>query len=161
MHFLLATILTLALVAGAPMARAADLSGIWTLDRAQWRQQLDAMVAAMLVRMPASLTANLQAQGVDPADALRRAASDGLDGTIEFLPGGIVRSVTPADGITDDGHWTLDGNRLRVEVGDVDGVVALVGHVQGDRIALKPMLDAGNPVNEPMRHMVYPLVRHH
>lgn len=157
MRLLLAT----AVMLGAIEASAADLSGLWAIDQAVWRKQLDLTVAAMLAHLPAEDLTRMRARGFDPAATLRRAATEGLDGTIEFLPGGVMRSVTHADGISDDGHWTLDGDTLRVEVGDVEGFTRLAGAVRGDRIMLAPVLDTSAPADEPLRHVVYPLLRRH
>ena len=159
MHLLVATAVALSVFLGDAPARAADLSGLWVIDQAVWRQQLDVTVAALLAHLPAEDLARMRARGVNPDEALRRAAADGLVGTIEFLPSGIVRSVTRTDGVSDDGRWTLDGELLRVEVGDVEGFTKLSGPVRGDRIMLAPVLDTSAPTDEPLRHMVYPLQR--
>lgn len=159
MHALLAAMISLALVAMPGVARAADLSGVWVVDQRAWRQQLDGMIGAMLARMPADLVAQVRAQGKDPAEVFRAAVAEGLDGTIEFLPNGVVRSVTPTEGASEDGRWTLDGNQLRVEVDDADGLEALVGAVEADRITLKPILEDTGPDNAFMRDITYPLVR--
>ncbi len=156
---LLAAAVMLSVSVGIHSARAADLSGLWVIDQAVWRQQLDVTVAAMLAHLPDEDAARMRARGVNPAEALRRAAAEGLVGTIEFLPGGVVRSMTPADGVSDDGHWALEGDELHVEVGDVDGLSNLSGAVRGDRIILAPVLDTSAPADEPLRHMVYPLLR--
>lgn len=159
MHLLLAAAVTLSLILGVPPAHAADLSGLWVIDQAVWRRQLDFTVAAMLAHLPAEDLARMRARGVDPAAALRRAADEGLVGSIEFLPGGLVRSRTDADGISDDGHWAMEGEQLRVEVGDVAGFTSLAGAVRGDRIMLAPVLDDAASTDEPLRHMVFPLLR--
>jgi hypothetical protein len=152
--------LTVAVLTAAPLvARAADLSGIWEVDKAAWNRQLDAMVAGMLRQMPPQMKAQMQAQGMDPAGALRAAASAGVDGTVEFLPDGRVRSATGDEGALEDGRWTLSGETLRVEVPDAEGLEALVGEVAGDRITLKPILANPDPGNAFMAEMIYPLVR--
>jgi hypothetical protein len=69
-------------------AFAADLSGVWEIDQAAWRQQVDRMVDAMLAKMPPEAAGQLKAQGVDPGAALRDGALDDIVGTVEFLPGG-------------------------------------------------------------------------
>ena len=117
------------------------------------------MIGAMLARMPADLVAQVRAQGNDPAELLRSAAAQGLDGTIEFLPNGVVRSVTPREGASEDGHWTLNGDQLRVEIDDADGLEALVGAVEANRITLKPILADTGRDTALMRDITYPLVR--
>lgn len=159
MHLLLAVAAALGVYLGVPSAHATDLSGLWVIDQPVWRRQLDITVAALLAHLPAEDLARMRARGVNPAEALRRAAAEGLAGTIEFLPGGIVRSVSRADGVSDDGHWALDGDVLRVEVGDVEGFTTLAGAVRGDRIMLAPVVDPTAPADEPLRRMVYPLLR--
>src|SRR5688500_5611609 len=137
MRFVLAGFVALVLTLGGPaLPRAADLSGVWVMDQAAWHRQLDGMIAAMLGQMPPAMLAQMRAQGMDPAGELRKAASQGLDGTIEFLPDGRVRSVTGAEGAREDGGWTLRGDTLRVGVQDAEGLEALVGPVAGDRITL-------------------------
>jgi hypothetical protein len=159
MHALLAAMIALAVTALPGVARAADLSGVWVVDQVVWRQQLDGMIGAMLARMPADLVAQVRAQGKDPAEVFRAAAAEGLDGTIEFLPNGVVRSVTRAEGASEDGRWTLEGDRLRVEVDDADGLEALVGAVEPDRITLKPILEHPDPANPFLQEITYPLIR--
>ena len=159
MHALLATMITFAIATLPAVARAADLSGVWVVDQRVWRQQLDGMIGAMLARMPADLVAQVRAQGNDPAELLRSAAAQGLDGTIEFLPNGVVRSVTPREGASEDGHWTLNGDQLRVEIDDADGLEALVGAVEDNRITLKPILADTGRDTALMREITYPLVR--
>ena len=159
MHHVLAALVAVAVVLQPAVGWAADLSGVWVVDQVVWRQQLDGVIEAMLQRMPPELMAQVKAQGVDPAAAFREAAAEGLDGTIEFLPNGIVRSVTKSDGASEDGRWALNGDQLRVEVEDADGLEALVGAVEADRITLKPILEGAEPANAFMRELSYPLVR--
>ncbi|MFO1074279.1 MAG: hypothetical protein U1E17_16670 [Geminicoccaceae bacterium] len=151
---LLALLLALALP-----ARAADLSGVWVIDQAAWQAQLDRTVAAMLRQMPPEALARLRARGGDPAQALRAAASQGLDGTIEFLPDGHVRTVTPKEGSDERSSWQLDGSKLRVKVADAEGIEALVGQVADDRITLRPILRHTTQRNAFMADLIYPLVR--
>jgi hypothetical protein len=159
MHLVVAALVAVAFALQPAVARAADLSGVWVIDQSAWRQQLEGVIAAMLRRMPPELVAQVKAQGVDPAVAFREAAAEGLDGTIEFLPGGIVRSVTGSEGASEDGRWALDGDLLRVEVEDADGLEALVGSVEADRITLRPILAQDEPANAFVRDIAYPLVR--
>jgi hypothetical protein len=160
MRSVLAGFVALVLTLGGPaLPRAADLSGVWVMDQAAWHRQLDGMIAAMLGRMPPPMLAQMKARGMDPASELRKAASRGLEGTIEFLPDGRVRSVTRTEGAREDGSWTLRGDTLRVEVENADGLDALVGPVAGDRITLTPILKDPDPGNAFMGEMSYPLVR--
>jgi hypothetical protein len=139
--------------------RAADLSGLWEIDRPAWDRQLDGIVAGILARMSEVAKAELRAQGADPAQALRAAAAQGVNGTVEFLPGGRVRSVTNAEGTREDDRWRLDGTTLRVEVADAEGLEALVGEVAGDRIVLRPVLADPGHGDGLLAGIAYPLVR--
>jgi hypothetical protein len=159
MHAALAAMITLVVAVLPGAARATDLSGVWVVDQVLWRQQLDGMIGTLLTRMPPDLLAQVRAQGKDPAELFRAAATQGLDGTIEFLPDGVVRSVTGTEGASEDGRWTLDGDQLRVEVDDADGLEALVGVVEADRITLKPILENADSASAFMRDITYPLVR--
>jgi hypothetical protein len=159
MHLMLAALVTLAIALQPAVARGADLSGIWVVDQVAWRQQLDGVIDVMLARMPAELVAQVEAQGVDPATAVREVAAEGLDGTIEFLSNGMVRSVTANEGASEDGRWVLAGNQLRVEVEDADGLEALIGPVEADRITLRPIFKAGEPASALMRDITYALIR--
>ena len=87
-------------------SRAADLSGTWAVDQAAWDMQLERILAAMLARMPPEAAAQMKAAGVDPAASFKEAAAGGLDATVEFLPGGVVRQTSVADGTSED-KWTL------------------------------------------------------
>ena len=51
------------------------------------------MVAQMIGQMPAEVLAQMKARGMDPSAAFREAAEQGLDGTVEFLPTGVVRTT--------------------------------------------------------------------
>jgi hypothetical protein len=159
MQALFAALVALTVALQPRGAHAADLSGVWVIDQAVWRQQLDRVVAAMLQRMPPELVAQVKAQGIDPAAAFQDAAAEGLDGTIEFLPNGIVRSVTRNEGASEDGRWVLAADQLRVEVADADGLEALVGMVEADRITLRPILEQDEPANAFVREITYPLIR--
>jgi hypothetical protein len=159
MRLVLATCLMIGLALSSPPARAADLSGVWTVDQAAWRQQLDSVIGAMLARMPPEMVAQLKAQGVDPARALRESATEGVEGTVEFLPGGTLRSVSRAEGPREDGRWRFDGDRLRVEVEDAQGLESLVGEVAGDRITLRPILADPDADNAFLGELTYPLLR--
>ena len=66
-------------------AFAADLSGVWEIDQAAWRQQVDRMVDAMLAKMPPEAAGQLKAQG----RALRSgtARSTTSSGRSSFSPG--------------------------------------------------------------------------
>jgi hypothetical protein len=162
MRSVLAGYLVLVLtLGGSAMPWAADLSGVWVVDQAAWHRQLDGVIAAMLGRMPPTMLAQMRAQGMDPASELRRAASQGLDGTIEFLPDGRVRSVTDAEGAHEDGSWTLRDDTLRVEVQDAEGLEALVGPVAGAPQTPRPILKDPDPGNAFMAELSYPLVRRH
>lgn len=139
--------------------RAADLSGVWAVDRVAWEQQLDRILTAMLARMPPEAAAQMRAAGVDPAASFKDAASEGLDATVEFLPGGVVRTTGLEEGASEDGRWTLAGNELRVVVDDAEGLEAMVGRVDGNRIELRPIIAGDDPDLAIMREMTYPLIR--
>jgi hypothetical protein len=140
-------------------ARAADLSGVWGVDRRAWDQQLDRIIAGMLGRLPPEAIAQIRADGADPTAGLREAASRDLDDTIEFLPGGVVRTRSARNGVSDDGRWSVTGDLVRIEVTDADGFQAMTGAVEGDRIALRPILADNHHDAGLLRQMVYPLVR--
>ncbi len=159
MRIVAACLVVLAFVCAPVGSRAADLSGTWAVDRAAWDLQLERILAAMLARMPPEAAAQMKAAGVDPAASFKEAAADGLDATVEFLPGGVVRTTSAADGTSEDGKWTLAGDDLRVEVDDAEGLEAMVGKVDGDRITLRPLIPGDDPDMAIMREMVYPLVR--
>jgi hypothetical protein len=142
-------------------AFAADLSGVWEIDQAAWRQQVDRMVDAMLAKMPPEAAAQLKAQGVDPGATLRDGALDDIVGTVEFLPGGVVRSTTPKDGTREDAHWQLDGDDLQITVNDAKGMEGIVGRVEGDRITMKPVIANDNEDTAFLRQLEFPLVRRH
>ena len=146
---------------GAVSARAADLSGTWALDQAQWGQQLDRLVGHMLARVPPEIVAKLKAKGMDPAGTVREAAQEGLGDTVEFLPNGVVRTSSRDDDPDDNGRWTLDGDDLRITVDDAEGLEAMVGKVEGDRITLKPILAEDAPDAAFMKDLTFPLVRSH
>ena len=93
---------------------------------------------------PGQRAAQLKAQGVDPGAALRDGALDDIVGTVEFLPGGVVRSTTPKDGTREDAHWQLDGDDLQITVNDAKGMEGMVGRVEGDRITMKPVIANDN-----------------
>jgi hypothetical protein len=67
--------------------------------------------------------------------------------------------VTRNEGATEDGRWVLAGDQLRVEVADADGLEALVGMVEADRITLRPILEQDEPANAFVREITYPLIR--
>jgi hypothetical protein len=159
MRTVAAAFVALALAWAPCTARAADLSGVWAVDRAAWEGQLERMLSAMLARMPSEAAEQMRAAGVDPAAAFKAAAAEGLDATVEFLPGGVVRTTDPADGATEDGKWTLTGDELRIVVEDAEGLEAMVGKVDGDRIELRPIIEGDDPDTAFMREMTYPLVR--
>jgi hypothetical protein len=139
--------------------RAADLSGVWAVDRVAWERQLDRILTAMLARMPPEAAAQMRAAGVDPATSFKDAASEGLDATVEFLPGGVVRTTGAADGASEDGRWTLVGDELPGVVDDAEGPEAMVGRVDGERIELRPIIAGDDPDLAIMREMTYPLIR--
>lgn len=147
----------LGIAAGA--AQAADLSGVWEVDQPAWTRQTDRIVASVLAQLPPEAAAQMRAQGIDPATAFREAASAGLDGTVEFMPGGLVRTTTPEEGAAADARWSLTGNELTVQVDDAEGLAAMVGRVEGDRITLRPVLASDDPDLAFMRELVFPLVR--
>ena len=107
MRIIAAVLIAVAAWCDSGTARAADLSGVWAIDRPAWEQQLDRLVQAMLSRLPPEMAAQMEAQGIDPAGALKESAAGGLDSTIEFLPGGVVRTTGVEDGASDDGRWIL------------------------------------------------------
>jgi hypothetical protein len=152
--------LVLVAMAGMPrLAGATDLSGVWQIDEPAWREQIDKIVASMLARMPPEMVAQLKAQGVDPGAMMADAAGGLAEGTIEFLPGGIVRTTSPDEGTTEDARWQLDGDQLRVDVDESDGMEGMVGEVAGDRITLRPILDRSDPDTAMLQDLVFPLVR--
>jgi hypothetical protein len=159
MRIIAAVLIAVAAWCGSGTARAADLSGVWAIDRPAWEQQLDRLVQAMLGRLPPEMAAKMKAQGIDPAGALKESAAGGLDSTIEFLPGGVVRTTGAEDGASDDGRWILSGEELRIEVDDADSLEAMVGTVDGDRITLRSLVVGDDPELALMREMIYPLVR--
>ena len=140
-------------------ARAIDLAGVWVIDRAAWQAQLDRAVQTMLRQMPPEAVAQMRARGGDPAQTLKAALGRGLDGTIEFLADGRVRTVTPRDGTDERSSWQLDGAKLRIKVADAEGLEALVGTVEGERITLRPILRQVTARNAFMAQLTYPLVR--
>lgn len=146
---------------GAFSTRAADLSGTWALDQAQWEPQLDRLIDHMLAKIPPDVIAKMKAKGMDPATSFRAAASEGLGESIEFLPNGIVRTNSGEDEPDQDGHWTLKGNDLRITVDDAEDLEAMVGKVDGDRITLKPVFKSDAEDAALMKDMVFPLVRKH
>jgi hypothetical protein len=159
MRIVAAVCLAVVACCGAALARAADLSGVWGIDRPAMERQLDRVVAAMVDQLPPEEMTQMRAQGIDPAAVLRRSVAEGLDSTVEFLPGGVLRTTSAADGAQDDGRWTLAGNELRIEVDDAEALEAMVGTVEGDRITLRPLLAADDPEFAFLREMTYPLVR--
>jgi hypothetical protein len=140
-------------------AQAADLSGVWAIDRPAWDRQLDGLIAAMLGRLPPEAIARIRADGVDPTAELRAAVSQDLDDTIEFLPQGVIRTRSAGNGVSDDGRWSAAGDLLRIEVDDAEGLEAMVGKVEGDRILLRPIVVGDAAQAGLLSQMVYPLVR--
>lgn len=146
---------------GAVSARAADLSGTWALDQAQWKPQLDRLIDHMLAKIPPEMIEKMKARGMDPAVTFRESAKEGLGDTIEFLPDGVVRTSRHDDEPDEDGHWILKGDDLRITVDDAEGLEAMVGKVEGDRITLKPIFKADMPDAAFMKDLTFPLVRSH
>ena len=159
MRLALAALSALFVCLGSPSIWATDLSGTWVIDQSQWSQQLDRLIDHMLARIPPKVAAQMKAKGMDPATEFREAAKEGLGDSIEFLPNGVVRTTSHDDAPSDDGHWTLKGDDIKIVVDDTEGLEAMVGKVEGDRIALKPILAADAPDAAFMRDMTYPLVR--
>ncbi|MFL5332972.1 MAG: hypothetical protein ACJ8H8_07270 [Geminicoccaceae bacterium] len=159
MRLALAALSALFLCLGSPSTRAADLTGTWVIDQAQWSQELDRLVDHMLAKIPPKVAAQMKAKGMDPATEFREAAKEGLSDSIEFLPNGVVRTTRHDDAPSDDGHWTLEGDDIKIVVDDAEGLEAMVGKVEGDWITLKPILAGDAPGAAFMRDMTYPLVR--
>lgn len=155
--------LTLAAGVAAPPRSAAaaggDLSGVWILDRDAFRKQMEPLIARMLQAVPAPVLAKMRAQGKDPEETFRRSIGKGLDGTVEFLPDGKVRSTIGQEGEETRGTWSLDGDKLRVVAPDLGEVDGFVGEVAGDRILLRPQRKPTGPDAGPMADMVFPLMR--
>ena len=161
MPVLLAAIVVLTLAGGVAAAPAADLSGDWVIDRAAWRARLDGLAIALLARLPDDIVGRIRARGDDPAQVVRLAATGATDSTIRFLADGRVRSRGHGTGPHDDGHWSMDGLQVQVDVGDVDGITTLRGTLDGDRITLVPVVAPTMPGDAPIRQLVFPLVRRH
>ena len=116
----------------------------------------------MLARMPADLMAKMQAQGIDPAEAsFGGPRRRGWSGTIEFLPNGVVRSVTTAEAPTEDGHWTAERQQLRVEVDDAEDwrPWSAMSRATGSRSS-RSLKEAASGTDF-MKDMTFPLVRRH
>ena len=97
MRLALAALSALYLCLGSPSIRAADLSGTWVLDQAQWSQELDRLIDHMLAKVTPRVAAQMKAKGMDPATEFRKAAKEGLGGSVEFLPDD-VEEVLDASG---------------------------------------------------------------
>ena len=161
MQFARAAFIGLLLCLSTQSARAADLSGTWVLDQAQWDQQLDSLVQHMLAKIPPDMMAKMKAKGMDPATSFREAAKEGLGSTVEFLPNGVVRTASKDEEPTEDAHWSLKGDDLRIVVDDAEDMEAMVGKVEGDRITLTPIVKEGASGADFMKDMTFPLVRSH
>ena len=160
MRRLLALLVVLLTVSLPSTVRAADLSGVWQIDQAAWSEQVDRMVAAMMAQMPPEVVAQIKAQGADLSAAMKEAAGNFSEGTIEFRSDGTVLTSTTEEGTTQDARWQLDGDTLRIEVDDADGLSAMVGSVEGDRILLRPVLDRDADADMAfLRDLAFPLVR--
>ena len=160
MRRLLALLVVLLTVSLPGPVRAADLSGVWQIDQAAWSEQVDRMVAAMMAQMPPEVVAQIKAQGADLSAAMKEAAGSFSEGTIEFRPDGTVLTSTTEEGTTQDARWQLDGDTLRIEVDDADGLSAMVGSVEGDRILLRPVLERDADADMAfLRDLEFPLVR--
>ncbi len=160
MRIVAALMLAIATCCGAGTLRAADLEGVWGLDQPAWERQVDRIVQSMLSRIPPEAMAQMKAQGIDPSFMIKQTVAKSLDSTIEFLPGGVVRTNSVDDGTSDDGRWTLAGDELRIEVADADSLEAMVGKVEGDRMTLHPIVAGDDPDLAFMRELIFPLVRH-
>lgn len=158
--FRLALACVAALAFALPGARAADLSGVWTVDQTAWAAQAAKLAAAMLAKLKPAELAAMKAAGVDPAAAMHEAMQEPLEATLEFLPGGRLRATTPDDGPNDSGKWALTGDALHVEIA-VDGETqALDAGLDGDRIVLKPVITGdGADAAELMADFVITFVR--
>ena len=141
-------------------ARAADLSGVWTVDQTAWAAQAEKLADAMLAKLKPDELAAMKAAGADPAAAMREAMQEPFEATLEFLPGGHLRATTPDEGPNDSGTWTLTGDALHLQIA-VDGdTETLDGELDGDRIVLKPTIsDQKADAAELMANFVITFVR--
>ena len=149
----IATFLLLCLPGAA--LHAADLGGVWAIDRPAWQQQVDRLVGAMLAQMPPEALTKMKEQGIDPAASMKEGMASALSGTVEFLADGKVRTTTADDGATEDARWELDGDQLRIVAHDAG---EMTGRVEGNRITLHPEVD-DDPDHAMLRDLEIPLVR--
>ncbi len=141
-------------------ARAADLSGVWSVDQTAWAAQAEKLADAMLAKLKPDELAAMKSAGADPAAAMREAMQEPFEATLEFLAGGHLRATTPDDGPNDSGTWTLTGDALHLQIA-VDGETeTLDGELDGDRIVLKPTItDQEADAAELMDNFVITFVR--
>lgn len=156
----LALLAAFCLAFALPAVAGQDVRGVWRLDEPAWQAQMDRLIADMAARLAPEIRASLKAQGIDPEAAMRQSMGPPMNGTVEFLEDGSVRTTTPQDGATAEGRWSLSGSRLRIEVADGGGTSRrLVGSVDGDRMALRPTVEERTPDAAILSRIVVPLVR--
>jgi len=153
-------------------ALAADLSGAWVVDQEAFRRSLNQAMARYLATVPKEQLEQMQANGLDPAEAFAEEDLDGDRFRVEFLEGGVLRVAPVAtdedeadeDGAEEtaaerEGRWRLDGNIVHVDMPESDDVRTMEGLVAGDRIELKPVVDPADPDAARAADFVVPLVR--
>jgi hypothetical protein len=154
---LLACLVVAALALGHA-ARAADLDGVWVVDKVAWEKEADKVFARVLAGIPPQALQQMRAAGMDPTAAMRDSMAKGMDGEVRFLPDGRVRATT-ADRVDEASRWSLAGDVLTVQVPANEMIEAMRGPVRGNRIDLRPILKQARPETAFLGDLVFPLMR--
>jgi hypothetical protein len=156
-------LLLAALMVAATPARAADPTGIWTLDREAWTAFVDGLVPRIVARMPKAQRDSLAARGVDVAAEVRAGLTQGIEGSIELRPNGRAVARNRRNEPDSSGLWRHDGELIEIDL-QAERLL-LRGTWQGDRMQLKPVLDPADTKGEDplwidaLRQMTFVLLR--
>lgn len=164
-------LLVAALLASGSTAHAASLLGTWVIDKEAWRAGIGEVVRAAEAAVPAGE----HERGAEIGSGIREMLeSDGIDGEVELLPEGQLRSRWTRRGRTDrdEGTWTMIGSEVELvfivgDEGDGGDEVRLRGPLDGQRMRLKPVLAAAKrdalasspALAAAMQALVYPFAR--